>query len=137
MSMIHKLVQTLLSVSLITSFGFMLNPVKLRAQGGGSGQQPRTGSTASHSIRGKIFLPTGQSPELRMRVVLEVSTGGIIGETFSDSVGNFEFSMSFSNCINPLPKKLSLGGGVFSQTLETHRFPGKNENNAQPKGLDD
>ena len=81
----------LLSVSLITSLGFILNPARLMAQGGG-GQQPRTGGTgAAHSIRGKIYLPSGQSPELRMRVVLEVSIGGIFGETFSDSVGNFEF----------------------------------------------
>jgi tetratricopeptide (TPR) repeat protein len=60
------------------------------AQGGG-GQQPRTGTGVAHSVRGKIFLPSGQSPEIRLRVVLEVSTGGIIGEAFTDSVGNFEF----------------------------------------------
>ena len=81
----------LFNFSLITSLCFILNPVRLMAQGGG-GQQPRTGGTgAAHSIRGKIYLPSGQSPELRLRVVLEVSTGGIFGETFSDSVGNFEF----------------------------------------------
>ncbi|MBS1807045.1 MAG: tetratricopeptide repeat protein [Acidobacteria bacterium] len=49
------------------------------------------GSRGNHSIRGKIFMPSGRLPELRMRVVLEVSSGGIYAETFSDSVGNFEF----------------------------------------------
>lgn len=48
-------------------------------------------STVSHSIRGKIFMPSGGLPEHRIRVVLEVRTGGIASETFSDSVGNFEF----------------------------------------------
>ena len=50
-----------------------------------------SGGGASHTIRGKIFLPSGHLPEQRIRVVLELSTGGIAGETFSDSVGNFEF----------------------------------------------
>lgn len=48
-------------------------------------------SAISHSIRGKIFMPSGNLPEQRMRVVLEINTGGIASETFSDSVGNFEF----------------------------------------------
>jgi hypothetical protein len=48
-------------------------------------------SAVSHSIRGKIFLPSGNLPEMRLRVVLEVNTGGIASETYSDSVGNFEF----------------------------------------------
>ncbi len=87
---VERLRAILLNVSLITTLSFAMNPMRLMAQGGG-GQQPRIGSTASHSIRGKIYLPSGRSPELRMRVVLEVSTGGIFGETFSDSVGNFEF----------------------------------------------
>ncbi|MFN7926933.1 MAG: tetratricopeptide repeat protein [Blastocatellia bacterium] len=61
-----------------------------------SGSNPTAGSGASgnrgsHVIRGKIFLPSGRLPEQRMRVTLEVSTGGIYAETFSDSVGNFEF----------------------------------------------
>lgn len=60
--------------------------------GGNQGNSNRSGATAtSHSVRGKIFLPSGSFPEQRMRVVLEVSTGGIAQETFSDSVGNFEF----------------------------------------------
>ena len=49
------------------------------------------GGGSSHTIRGKIFLPSGHLPEQRIRIVLELSTGGIAGETFSDSVGNFEF----------------------------------------------
>lgn len=52
---------------------------------------PSRGVTTTHSIRGKIFLPSGGLPEQRMRVVLEVSSGGIAGEAFSDTVGNFEF----------------------------------------------
>jgi tetratricopeptide (TPR) repeat protein len=52
----------------------------------------RSGATAaSHTVRGKIFMPSGGLPEQRIRVVLELSTGGIAQETFSDSVGNFEF----------------------------------------------
>ncbi len=55
--------------------------------------QGTSGSTTrgNHVIRGKIFLPSGRLPELRLRVVLEVASGGIFGEAFSDSVGNFEF----------------------------------------------
>lgn len=49
------------------------------------------GGIISHSIRGKIFMPSDTLPELRIRVVLEHSAGGIVSETFSDSVGNFEF----------------------------------------------
>ncbi|MCI0661909.1 MAG: hypothetical protein L0220_12620, partial [Acidobacteria bacterium] len=50
-----------------------------------------SGGGSSHTIRGKVFLPSGNLPEQRIRVVLELNTGGIAGETFSDSVGNFEF----------------------------------------------
>ncbi len=62
------------------------------AQSGGA--NPNTagrGSGASHSIRGKIFLPSGNLPDRRIRVVLKLNTGGIVNEVFSDSVGNFEF----------------------------------------------
>jgi tetratricopeptide (TPR) repeat protein len=45
----------------------------------------------NHVIRGKIFLPSGHLPEQRIRVVLELVSGGIYAETFSDSVGGFEF----------------------------------------------
>src|SRR5206468_2023715 len=57
----------------------------------------RSASSVSHTIRGKIFLPSGGLPEQRIRVVLELNTGGIAGETFSDSVGNFEFRSLPSN----------------------------------------
>jgi tetratricopeptide (TPR) repeat protein len=56
--------------------------------------QPRNdqgSGRGAHVIRGKIFLPNGRLPEQRMRIVLEISTGGIFADTFSDSVGNFEF----------------------------------------------
>ena len=48
-------------------------------------------TSVSHSVRGKIYMPSGNLPELRIRVVLEHTAGGIVSETFSDSVGNFEF----------------------------------------------
>ena len=57
----------------------------------------RASAPASHTIRGKIFLPSGGLPDQRIRVVLELNTGGIAGETFSDSVGNFEFRSIPSN----------------------------------------
>ena len=63
------------------------------AQGGGTNSP---GRGASHTIRGKIFMPSGNPPDQRLRVVLEVNTGGIAGEAFSDSMGNFEFR-SLSN----------------------------------------
>lgn len=62
--------------------------------GGGASNNPNSpgrGAGVSHSIRGKIFLPSGNLPDQRVRVVLELNTGGIVNEAFSDSVGNFEF----------------------------------------------
>jgi Tfp pilus assembly protein PilF len=60
--------------------------------GGNQGAPNRPSTTSSsHTIRGKVFLPSGNIPDQRMRVVLELSTGGIAGEVFTDSVGNFEF----------------------------------------------
>lgn len=66
------------------------------AQGSTGGANPGGGAGgrnagASHTLRGKIFMPSGQVPDQRIRVVLELNTGGIAGEAFSDSVGNFEF----------------------------------------------
>jgi tetratricopeptide (TPR) repeat protein len=61
------------------------------AQGGGANNPNSTGRGVSHTIRGKIFMPSGNPPDQRLRVVLEASTGVIAGEAFSDSVGNFEF----------------------------------------------
>jgi hypothetical protein len=56
------------------------------ATGGGN----RT-NTGANSIRGKVYLPSGVMPEHRMHVLLEISTGGVAAETFTDSVGNYEF----------------------------------------------
>jgi tetratricopeptide (TPR) repeat protein len=63
----------------------------------GSTGSGRSAAPASHTIRGKIFLPNGTLPDQRIRVTLELNTGGIAGETFSDSVGNFEFRSLPSN----------------------------------------
>ena len=65
------------------------------AQGGATNpNNPSRG--VSHTIRGKLFMPSGNPPDQRLRVVLELNTGGIVSEVFSDSVGNFEFR-SLSN----------------------------------------
>jgi hypothetical protein len=61
------------------------NPTGGRMSGGG------------HTVRGKIFLPSGSLPDQRIRVTLELNSGGIAGEVFSDSVGNFEFRSVSSN----------------------------------------
>ncbi len=53
----------------------------------------RSAGAPSHTVRGKIFMPSGTPPEQRIRVVLELSTGGVAAEIFSDSVGNFEFRL--------------------------------------------
>lgn len=58
---------------------------------------PSRNTGVSHSIRGKIFMPSGTLPEQRLRVVLEHSAGGIVSETFSDTAGNFEFRGLASN----------------------------------------
>lgn len=71
-----------------------------QSAGGGTGANPGSGSrttATTHSIRGKVFLPSGKVPEQRIRVVLELSAGGIAGELFTDSVGNFEFRSVTSN----------------------------------------
>ena len=61
------------------------------AQGGGTNNPNNPARGVSHTIRGKIFMPSGNPPDQRLRVVLELNTGGIVSEAFSDSVGNFEF----------------------------------------------
>lgn len=58
---------------------------------GNTNNPGRSSGGSSHIVRGKIYLPSGNLPEQRIRVVLEISSGGIAGEAFSDSVGNFEF----------------------------------------------
>src|SRR5690349_2574653 len=71
---------------------FFLLPIAAAAQQPtGGGNIPSRGGGSSHTIRGKIYLPSGNLPEQRIRVVLEVSSGGIASEVFSDSAGNFEF----------------------------------------------
>jgi Tfp pilus assembly protein PilF len=57
----------------------------------------RMGGGSGHTLRGKLFLPSGGLPEQRIRVTLELNSGGIAGEVFSDSVGNFEFRALSSN----------------------------------------
>src|SRR5262249_34289214 len=75
---------------------FLASAAPSFAQGGAGGgtnnpNNPGRSGGVSHSIRGKIFMPSGSLPEQRIRVVLELNTGGIVNEAFSDSVGNFEF----------------------------------------------
>src|SRR5262249_2523996 len=90
-------------------FAVLLFSAVALAQGtSGSGTNapsPGRGASISHTIRGKIFLPSGTPPEQRIRVVLELNTGGIAGEVFSDSVGNFEFRL--------------LPNGVYKVTVPT------------------
>ena len=110
-------------------FGLAAIAAPLAAQG--AGQQPRAAG-ASHSIRGKIFMPSGRSSEQRMRVALEVSTGGMMSETFSDSVGNFEFrAISNGNYIlkvpsdgrafEPVAEQLEVSGS-FARTFTPHIY---------------
>ncbi len=44
-----------------------------------------------HQIRGRVFLPTGAPAEERLRVTLRTFAHSIVSETFTDSLGNFEF----------------------------------------------
>ena len=85
----------LITTGLILIFAVSGSP----AQGsqGQSPQNPRSSGPILHNIRGKVYLPAGNLPDQRMRVVLELTTGGTAAETFSDSVGNFEFRSIPSN----------------------------------------
>ena len=74
----------------------LLNQIGLSQQSTNPNNSGRN-TSVSHSVRGKIYMPSGNLPELRMRVVLEHTAGGIVSETFSDSVGNFEFRGLASN----------------------------------------
>ncbi len=78
----------------VTSLFFALN---VCAQNPSRNDSNSGGSRNSHIIRGKIFQPNGTFTERRLRVVLELTSGGIFGEAFSDSVGNFEFRSLASN----------------------------------------
>jgi Flp pilus assembly protein TadD len=59
------------------------------AQQGEAGR-PTPGG-ALHQIRGRVFLPTGAPAEERVRVTLRTFAQSIVSETFTDSLGNFEF----------------------------------------------
>jgi Tfp pilus assembly protein PilF len=84
----------------------------------------RTGGVVSHTIRGKIFLPSGNLPEQRIRVVLELNAGGIAGETFSDSVGNFEFRSLPSNSYRVTVHSDNLTYETSQETVELYgNFP--------------
>jgi Tfp pilus assembly protein PilF len=81
-------------ITLCLSLLTLAVPLLAQSPPGGQTTNPNTGRTTappSHIIRGKIFLPQGGLPDQRIRVVLELVTGGIAAEVFSDSVGNFEF----------------------------------------------
>lgn len=96
--------------------GVMVLTSSVPAQGGsGAGSTNRSSGNASHTVRGKIYLPSGSLPEQRIRVVLELNTGGIAGETFSDSVGNFEFRSITSNSYRVV---IPSDGRVYETTQE-------------------
>jgi tetratricopeptide (TPR) repeat protein len=78
-------------VFLLTSVVLAATTTASAQSSGNNPSSPNRTANTQHSIRGKIFMPSGNVPEQRLRVVLELATGGIAGESFSDSVGNFEF----------------------------------------------
>lgn len=83
-----------LSNTILSCVTLLMLFVAAAAQQSGNSTNTGRGSTSSpisHTVRGKIFMPSGGLPDQRIRVVLELNTGGIASETFSDSVGNFEF----------------------------------------------
>lgn len=88
-----KSFHSFLQILLISALFLAMAATALSQQSGSSNNNnPSRGSGAiSHTIRGKIFMPSGNFPDQRIRVILELNTGGIASETFSDSVGNFEF----------------------------------------------
>lgn len=55
-----------------------------------SGTQQRT-VPATHTIRGRVYLPNGFPAQDQMRITLRTITQAIVQEAFTDSVGNFEF----------------------------------------------
>jgi len=64
-------------------------------QGGANNPNPAgtlsTQPAARFSIRGKIYMPSGNPPAERLRVKLEMIGRGTVQEIFSDSIGSFEF----------------------------------------------
>ena len=79
------------AVFLITILSVFATQSIAQTGGGANPNNPGRSAPVAHNIRGKIFMPSGNLPDQRLRVVLELNTGGIVNEVFSDSVGNFEF----------------------------------------------
>ncbi|MBI4457164.1 MAG: tetratricopeptide repeat protein [Acidobacteria bacterium] len=52
---------------------------------------PRRNVPTTHLIRGRVYLPSGFPVQDQMRVTLRTITQAVVHETFTDSVGNFEF----------------------------------------------
>jgi Flp pilus assembly protein TadD len=62
-----------------------------RAHQEGQGRPTPGPGAALHQIRGRVYLPTGAPAEERLRVTLRTFGQSIVSETFTDSLGNFEF----------------------------------------------
>jgi Flp pilus assembly protein TadD len=61
-------------------------------QGESQSQRDTSRSTsAAHTIRGRVYLPSGHPTQDQVRITLRTITQGIVQEAFTDSVGNFEF----------------------------------------------
>jgi Tfp pilus assembly protein PilF len=73
----------------VTAYGQVRQPT--------DNQNPIRSGSGGHTIRGKIFMPSGGLPDQRIRVSLDLTSGGVANEVFSDSVGNFEFRSVASN----------------------------------------
>ncbi len=98
-----------------------LSPVQAQTQQPTTTRDPSASTRAAppaHTIRGKIFLPSGQIPDQRMRVVLELSTGGVAQETFSDSIGNFEFRQMPSSSYHVVVPSDHQSFETASETIE-------------------
>jgi len=62
-----------------------------RAHQEGQGRPAPGPGAALHQIRGRIYLPSGAPAEERFRVTLRTFGQSVVNETFTDSLGNFEF----------------------------------------------
>ncbi len=65
--------------------------VEGRARQEGQGRPASSPGAALHQIRGRVYLPTGAPAEERFRVTLRTFGQSVVNETFTDSLGNFEF----------------------------------------------
>ena len=63
----------------------------VRAQEGQQPQGQQRNTPTTHTIRGRVYLPSGFPAQNQMRVTLRTVTQAIVQESFTDSVGNFEF----------------------------------------------